>query len=404
MLSIGKDRKCIFLKKPNYLIIVWIVMAISGVVFIEPAPMDLGIIMLLVLGILLRKLTLSISNPKVCILLFVFLLANVISFFGVSNSVVAFRYFLITLYLILSWLFYIFFVTTYREKAVKILFSGYTFAAVSSAFLGLLAYFSIIPDNEILVKFGRISGFFKDPNVFGPFMIPIALYSLSKLEESNKKTKWLICFLIVSISVLLSYSRAAWGCYAVALAIYYGLKFIKKPNFKILAKVVSISLFVGIILYIVISIPQINQMLEVRFAVHSYDTDRFAKQDQALTAIPEFPLGIGPGQTEITLNYATHNGYLRVWLENGFIGFFSYLLFVISSLFISIKRYFDTNSTLYLIAAGSIVSLLINSFVIDTIHWRHLWFILAIPWFPYSINYNATNKIKRRSKKYRQVW
>ena len=389
--------------RPSFTTLVFLVMAASGIVFIEPAPMDFGIILALALGIIMRK----IKSPKKPILvfaiIFIFVMANVISLFVANNFPVALRYFAITIYLLLSWFFYIGFVDKYKEKAVNVLFLGYTFAAVSSAILGLLAYFSIIPDNETLVKFGRMSGYFKDPNVFGPFMIPVALYALSKIEKGNSKLKWYAVFGLTSVAVLLSYSRAAWGSYTVALLIYFGIKFLRKPNFKMLIKAIFL---VGIItsgLLYLVSIPQISASLEQRFAIHAYDTDRFAKQDQALNEILDYPFGIGPGQTELTLDYATHNGYLRIWLENGLLGFLSYILLIIYSLFLSIRKSISTGNNIYIIATASIVATLVNSFVIDIVHWRHFWFLLAIPWFPYYLEDKPVDSLVDSEKKHVMV-
>lgn len=378
-------------------------MAASGIVFIEPAPMDFGIMIVLALGILLGKIKFSKKLLVIFAVIYTFILANVISFFEADNFPVALRYFAITIYLVLSWFFYIGFVGKYKEKAVNVLFLGYTFAAVSSAILGLLAYFSIIPDNETLVKFGRMSGYFKDPNVFGPFMIPAALYALSKIEKENSKLKWYAVFGLTSVAVLLSYSRAAWGCYAVALLVYFGIKFLRKPNFKVLIKTMFL---VGIItsgLLYLVSIPQISASLEQRFAIHAYDTDRFAKQDQALNVILDYPFGIGPGQTELTLDYATHNGYLRIWLENGLLGFLSYMLLIICSLFVSIRKSISTGNNIYIIATASIISTLVNSFVIDIVHWRHFWFLLAIPWFPYYLEEKPVDSLVDSEKKHVMV-
>jgi hypothetical protein len=40
--------------------------------------------------------------------------------------------------------------------------------------------------------------------------------------------------------------------------------------------------------------------------------------------------------------------------------------------------YREVNLVVFACIAGHLV----NSFVIDTVHWRHIWFIYAIPWAP----------------------
>src|SRR4029077_12343602 len=50
--------------------------------------------------------------------------------------------------------------------------AGYIASAVCAAILGAIGYFHLIPDiSGNLEEYGRATGLFKDPNVFGPFLI-----------------------------------------------------------------------------------------------------------------------------------------------------------------------------------------------------------------------------------------
>ena len=53
-------------------------------------------------------------------------------------------------------------------------FSGYMFAALFAAVVGIMAYFGWIPWADLFLKYAqmRVSSVFKDANVFGPFLIP----------------------------------------------------------------------------------------------------------------------------------------------------------------------------------------------------------------------------------------
>lgn len=367
-------------------------MMLSGITIIEPAPTDIGLIIIIIIGIYTNKLKYDKKVITMVLLLSIILIANIISFFKVENMSIALRYILITFYLIMSTLFYIGFVGEYKMDGVKVLLSGYTFAATASAVIGILAYFSVLPYSEIFLKYGRISGFFKDPNVFGPFMIPIIIYSLCCMDNKNKKINYIMIFSITSVGVLLSFSRAAWGCYLAAIVSYYGLKLIGRKEYKIVLKFLLLIMVIGIGTYYIISIPQIKDMFEHRFAMQHYDVERFAKQAQAFQLIKLNPFGIGPGHTELVLDYASHNGYLRVWLENGFIGIIAFLAIIMISLIKCINKAIKSGTEIYFVAASSIIALVINGFVIDVIHWRHFWFILSIPWWNINTTYaRATN-------------
>jgi O-antigen ligase len=388
------NEKEILGRKSVYLKIVWLVMATSGIVIIEPAPVDIGIIVLFILGLLFSEISLkkSVAIPYTIIFLFIF--ANVISFFVAYEPIHAFRYTGITIYLIISWLFFIGFVNVHGERAVKVIFLGYAFAALLSSFLAISAYFSLIPAQEMFVKYGRVKGLFKDPNVYGPFMIPIALYALIQIEATKKfyRIGWLLLFLISSLSVLLSYSRAAWGSYALALVAYFIIRFLMAPNVKLISRYMFLCGAIVAALFFITTIPQVKATLATRSALQDYDNVRFSKQEQSLDIAMHSPLGIGSGQSEIVINYATHNSYLRVWLENGFLGITCYVLLIVLCLIKSIRCAIRTKNPLYAMAAAAIIAIIVNSFVVDTVHWRHAWLVFAIPWFSHPTLYREAVK------------
>ncbi|WP_440969860.1 O-antigen ligase family protein [Peribacillus frigoritolerans] len=371
-------------KKSLYLGIVWLVIASSGVVTIEPAPVDIGIMFLFVMGLFYSRISIRRSILSLYTLLFLFVFSNVFSIFIAHDKILGVKYMTITLYLILSWLFFISLVNNYGEKAVKTIFSGYTVAALFSSVLGILSYFKLIPSYEQFLKFERATGLFKDPNVYGPFMIPVALYALVRLEVTRgvHRIYWLSVLLLTSIGVLLSYSRAAWGSYVLAIGVYAGIRFFINPSLK---KVKRWVLFLGIIAILAIAlmrIPHLHQDITNRLAYQNYDNQRFANQGKALEIAIKSPLGIGPGQSEKVLDISTHNSYLRVWIENGYLGLICYVIFIVSSIFRGLKCALKTKNAIYAMATAALMAIVLNSFVVDVVHWRHFWLILAVPWFP----------------------
>ncbi|MFP3727375.1 O-antigen ligase family protein [Priestia filamentosa] len=373
-----------------FLMSLWMVMAASGIVIFEPAPIDLGITFLFIVGILFARISIRNSLSSLYMLLFALIITNLIPLLMAGDKIIGIKYFAVTLYLMLSWLFFIGLVNVYGEKAIKVIFSGYTFAALLSAILGILAYLSLIPSGDMFLKYGRATGLFKDPNVYGPFMIPIVLYALVKLEDTKKSYKfwWIWVIILASFAILLSYSRAAWGSYVAALIVYSFIRFWMKPNIKLIISVIVMGGVIAIGLMYLLSIPQIQKDMASRFAYQEYDNDRFAHQDEALNIALGHPLGKGPGQSELVLNYATHNSYLRVWLENGYFGLLFYLSLIIFSIFRGIRYALKTKNSLYALAVASIVAVVINSFVVDVVHWRHFWLVLSIPWFAHPSLFN----------------
>jgi len=65
-----------------------------------------------------------------------------------------------------------------------------------------------------------------------------------------------------------------------------------------------------------------------RLGFQPYDQDRFGAQAKALLAALSDPLGKGPGSAEYLLEYATHNSYVRLAYETGWIGLWLWLAFI----------------------------------------------------------------------------
>jgi O-antigen ligase len=316
--------------------------------------------------------------------LWIFLICNIVSIFFANDIMQALKFFMITSYLMLSSLFFIGAINHYGERALKVIYSGYTLAALYSAAIGALAYLHMIPSYESFTKYGRAVALFKDPNVFSPFLIPVAIYSIMMMTKKGlaRRTFWISTFGVVSIGVLTSFSRASWGNYLLSIFIF--LLISSKGNLKkIGAMFVALSLAGSVLLVVAVSTPEISNMFEARFKLQGYDQDRFSTHESALNAAINNPLGIGPGQSEEFFNYATHNVYLRVLGENGFIGFMGFFGFMFLTLIQAVYRSLKTKGDIsnhYALAAASIIGILGNSLVIDSLHWRHLWLLAAIAW------------------------
>jgi O-antigen ligase len=165
-----------------------------------------------------------------------------------------------------------------------------------------------------------------------------------------------------------------------------------------------VALAASALLVVIVANPQISSMLEARFKLQGYDNDRFSTHEAAIKASLKNPLGIGPGQSEEYFNYATHNVYLRVLTENGFVGFIGYFGFLLLTLIQAAIRSFKTRGELsnhYALALAALIGILLNSLVIDSLHWRHMWFLAAIPWI--SVKIAQKNELKALDEN-EQTW
>lgn len=375
-------------KRNPFTLFLWVALALSSVVVFEPAPYDLFILALFFIGIIMSKLKFQADLIIGFVLLFLFILSNLFSMFEMINISRGAMYFAITVYLIISWFFFVGIIRFYGVGIFKAIFSGYTFAALSSAVIGILAFFQMIPYADQFIKFGRATGLFKDPNVFGPFLVPISLYAFLQITKSFKMIRffWILTFILTTSGVLLSFSRAAWGNYTIALFTFlflWGIR-ISKGKIMIQKKLIGMGLLLllllGILSIIVLNTESVLSFLNQRFALQHYDTDRFSTQETAFANSLKHPFGVGPGQSELIYNYATHSLYVRILTENGFLGFLSFIGFVLVTFYRAIKLYYSTNNPIYALIFSSLLGLMLNSITIDSLHWRHFWLLLAIPW------------------------
>ena len=123
-------------------------------------------------------------------------------------------------------------VTRANPSVYQTIFHAYVVAAVGTALLGVLGYFHAFPGAEIFTKYDRAAGAFQDPNVFGPFLTLPGIYLLHRLMTGNplKMPLLAVPLLIVVAGVFFSFSRGAWGLFAVSAILLIGALFLQNRS------------------------------------------------------------------------------------------------------------------------------------------------------------------------------
>jgi O-antigen ligase len=382
--------------------------ALGALAVFEPAPSDIGIALLIVFGYLNGNLRWNQKLTLPFMLLGLFVLANLVSLCYAADVNQGALYFSITLFMIASWLFVVGLLGRYGERGMLCVMSAFTIAGVVSAVLAIATYFQFAPPlNDWVLFFDRVKGFFKDPNVFGPYLVIAALYALHRLQLKaalSSKLSWLASFLIASLGVLLCYSRAAWVNYAVTLLLFFGLNWFANRRTagarRSLISFVLVAVVASACLAYALTITQVGEVVSYRTELQDYDADRFATQTAALRLGFSNPLGVGPAQSFARLDYATHNLYLRIFSENGVLGFLSLAAFLLLTLarsfVLSLRAGKPSQRAMFALITAAICGTMLNSFTIDTLHWRHFWLLLALGWMPLWTNEAARNVTTRK--------
>ena len=370
------------------------------VVFIEPAPVDAVIVLLLGGALILGKLSFREIKLASVISLAVFGAANLISMFEAYDPQRAFIYLLVTFYLISSWVFFVGLMGRYGVAFAGTMMNAYCLAGLFSALFGILGYFHLVPFYDLLLLNGRARGLYKDCNVYGPYFVPMVLIGFTRLTSSTTSGRQTVVaaglFGFATFALLLSFSRAAWINCGIALAVFLvgQVLFLSSASERRRLLAVSGLLLtaVAFVMALIVAVPAVNDMFAQRVTpsgLKDYDRVRFQTQELALDTAFERPLGLGPGQVEGTFIISTHSMYLRVLSENGPIALLAFIAFIATTVAraFSIMRSADNRGVreLNLIVLSCILGHLVNSLVVDTVHWRHIWFLYALPWAPYTL-------------------
>lgn len=394
----------------GFMYLVWIAVALGVIAFIEPSPSDVCVAILILHGFIWKHLRWTKDLTLPFILLSLFILSNFISFLYAVDFAQSAFFGLVTLFMVSLWFFAVGLFTKFEERGLHIFMSAYTIGGIITAGLSAVTYFGFLSTSwsQEFLYYDRIKGLFKDPNIFGPYLIVAAVYSIHRwqLREGKfiQKLFWAGSFLVTSLGILLCFSRAAWANYVITAVIFFWLNaFSNRAKGALRRNVIYFVLAASVVTVAMgyaLTVPQVREVVAYRTEMQSYDTERFATQNAALSLGFDNPLGVGPGQSFLFLDYATHSLYLRVFSENGLLGFISLFAFIgltlLRSLMLSQRAPNSWQRSMFALTTAAIIGTLINSFTIDSLHWRHFWFLLAIGWMPaWTVNLRAIRNITK---------
>ena len=313
--------------------------------------------------------------------------SNVVSAANAIDPVRATMFFSITLYLAVFslWL------TSYlnSERRAHLILVAYLFAAISTTLLGLGALLAGFPGSDtFLFHDDRIRGLFKDANVYGPFLIPVALLVLDevlrpRLLKIGTVFK-LAIILLLTLGVIFSFSRAAWLNMSLGVVVVLAIVLLRGPAVN--ARVIPVMLMLAVLgvatAGLVVATGQ-EKFLTERASIQGYDTERFGAQEAGAELAAKYPLGVGPGQFEPQIQYSAHSTYIRSYTEQGPLGLLAVVVLIGSTLVMAVRNATIGRSSFGLGSGallGAWVGLIANSFFVDTLHWRHFWLVAGLIW------------------------
>ncbi|HWU18285.1 MAG TPA: hypothetical protein VN155_11435 [Devosia sp.] len=298
----------------------------------------------------------------------------------------------VTIFLLLTSYFIANYLAEDTTRRTRLVMTAYTAAAVMVALVAVLAYLGLIPGADLFVLYGRAKGTFKDPNVYGPFLVLPAMFALQRvlLFKGRKALIAAAIYGILFVGVFVSFSRAAWGHFALSslmvLVLLFWLEAAARDKVRIMIMSLVGLVMLGVALGGLLSIPAVSSLFEQRAAGQAYDqgeTGRFGRQGYAFDLALENPWGIGPKEfRNLKIAEDPHNVYAAVLHVYGWGGGFFYYMLAILTLwrgFSALAR--PSPYRLIMIPLISTFAMLAGeSAIIDTDHWRHYFLIAGMIW------------------------
>ena len=374
--------------------LMWLTVASGAVVFTEPAPVDVLIMGLVVLLPVIGLVAISRSLIMLLALMLTAAAAGVLAATNATDLPLAMTHTGVSLYLYVSTFMFAAFVAKSPEAHTRLILNAYVWAAAVAALAGIVGYFDLIADaHELLTRYGRATGLFKDPNVFGPFLVPALVYGLSRLTTAplRKSIPLLGLMLVIGLAMLLSFSRGAWFNLGVAAAIYGALHILTvrdnraRLKFAVLA-VMGIAALSALVL-VSLQFDAVSGLASERASLdQSYDEGpegRFGGQQKAAGLILQNPFGLGAQQFVPQYHHEEpHNVYLTMFLNAGWVGGLLFLALVGTTCVWGLRHAFVRCATqpLFLVVYACFVANVLEGLIIDLDHWRHFYLLMALVW------------------------
>ncbi|CAN5326434.1 O-antigen ligase family protein [soil metagenome] len=373
-------------------LLMWAIGAGGAIVLIEPSPYELvtlaAVVFFFATGLRMRPVFIPLR-----ILLFVLNMGYTICSVYLMDKKEILNWILTSWYMAVTSLFFAMVLSDDTVSRLEYLRRGLICGALIASLAGIAGYFHLIPGGgDLFTLYGRASGTFKDPNVLGAYLILPALFLLQTLVTQSfwKSAYSAVGLGIVSLAVLLAFSRASWGLLVFCSAFMLILMYLTTPSQKQRTRIVSVALAAvicaALLLVMLLSFDSISGLFKERASLNqSYDTGRFGRFGRHALGFQmalDLPLGIGPLQFTKFFPEDTHNSFLNAFMSGGWISGVCFPALVFITVVMGFKLIFVRVpwQRTYLAIFSAFFGTVCEAFIIDVDHWRHFWMMLGAMW------------------------
>ncbi len=371
---------------------VWMMMAVSFFVRIEPAPCDLMFVVVMTVYLALGGLQATVIAVPLIFYLLLYNLGGFVSFLEVSNDQKAGMFVLTSCYMAVSAIFFCFYVSSDTERRFAVFKNGYIIGAVIASIIGIAGYFNVGGTGAYLSPIFRAQGTFKDPNVLSTYIILPALLMTQDVMLGTRAwrfMRYLGLFAIVAC-LFLAFSRGAWVNFAGSAMLMVMLTFILSPSKELRSRIILLTILGTVLLVVMLvgllSIDFVRAAFEDRATLaKDYDSGEFGRFSNQLNSIPillQSPFGFGPNKFRLLFGLDPHNVYLNAFSSYGWLGGIANMMMVVSTVIVGFR-----GSLIRAPWQGASIALFcvflataLQGVQIDTDHWRHFYWMLGLNW------------------------
>lgn len=371
---------------------VWLVGASGAIVFIEPSPYEIATLLAAVV-FFATGLRLKLVLMPLVLMLVLLNVGYTISAIPLFDKPAVVTWIATSWYMAVTVLFFAMVISEDTTARLDMLRRGLVAGALVASLLAIAGYFHLIPGgNDLLTLYGRARGTFKDPNVLGAFLILPALFALQSVvsDKFGKAFRNVIAFGIMSLAILLAFSRAAWGGLVLTSGFMLALMVLTSRTNAQRSRIIIMAIVAAVLglalIAVLLSFDATAEMFKQRASFdQSYDEGRFGRFGRHILGAEmalDLPFGIGPLQFHRFFPEDTHNSYLNAFMSGGWLSGVCYPALVFTTVIMGFRHIFVRVpwQRAYLAVFAAFLGTVGENFVIDTDHWRHFWMMLGAMW------------------------
>jgi uncharacterized membrane protein len=370
-------------------VVLFVTVLTSSLAFIEPSPHD-GLMVVLLVMCIAARVPFDRKLVPLLVLLVIWLAGGCFALIQVGDQQQAIQYVGTSFYLCVAAVMFACLFSDGDPARLSILRRGYLLAALIATAAGYIGFFHLLPGSDRFLFNDRVSATFKDPNVYGPFLIFPLLMLMTALMTRGIRIMNLALATFLVGGLFLSFSRGAWIHFVLSAVVAVALLIATTPDSRVRGRILlfaAVAAFGTVLLVAaMMSVDAVRDLfLERAKAIQPYDIGpggRFWEQRLALDVILDHPNGMGPFEFSRVFGMQQHDVYMQGFLVYGWLGGAAYLTLVLVTLAIGLAtvRVPAPWQNYLIVAYATFVGEAFEGLIVDTDHWRHFFLLLGLIW------------------------